>query len=178
VRVPWRTSPASKPAPAWAPFSTGPQVLAGACSAWAPHGVTASFRHPPAPVWGPFHGLQVEICSILDLHRLQGDSLPHHSLHQELQGKTLCSDISGTSSPSFCTDLGCLQSCFSHIVSLLSLHCSFITVFFFLFLQYVITQALPPSLIGWALASSGSILAPAGTGYIRHGGSFSQKPPL
>jgi len=26
------TSPASKPAPAWAPLSTGPQVLAGACS--------------------------------------------------------------------------------------------------------------------------------------------------
>jgi len=26
------TSPASKPAPAWAPLSTGPQVLPGACS--------------------------------------------------------------------------------------------------------------------------------------------------
>jgi len=38
----------------------------------APHGVTASFRHPPALVWGPFHRLQVEICSTMDLHGLQG----------------------------------------------------------------------------------------------------------
>jgi len=67
--------------------------------AWAPHGVTASFRHPPAPVWGPFHGLQVDICSTVDLHALQGDNLPHHGLHHELQGKAPCSDISGTTSP-------------------------------------------------------------------------------
>jgi len=33
------TSPASKPPPAWAPLSTGPQVLAGACSsAGSPQG--------------------------------------------------------------------------------------------------------------------------------------------
>jgi len=31
------TSPASKPAPAWAPFSTGPQVLPGACSSAGLH---------------------------------------------------------------------------------------------------------------------------------------------
>jgi len=55
-------SPASNPALARAPLSMGPQVLAGACSSASPHGVTASFRHPPAPAWGPFHGLQVEIC--------------------------------------------------------------------------------------------------------------------
>jgi len=55
--------------------------------AQAPHRVTASFRHPPAPAWGPFHGLQVGICSTVDLHRLQGDSLPHHGLHHELQGR-------------------------------------------------------------------------------------------
>jgi len=74
--------------------------------AWAPHGVTASFRHPPAPVWGHFHGLQVDICSTVDLHGLQGDNLPHHGLRPELQAKTLCSGIWSTSSPSFFTDLG------------------------------------------------------------------------
>jgi len=36
--------------------------------AQASHRVTASFRHPPAVVWGPFHGLQVEICSTMDRH--------------------------------------------------------------------------------------------------------------
>jgi len=47
--------------------------------AQALHRVTASFRHPPAPAW-VLHRLQVEICSTMDLHGLQGDSLPHHSL--------------------------------------------------------------------------------------------------
>jgi len=55
--------------------------------AWAPHGVAASFRHPPALVWGPpwdaggyllHHGL---------LHGLQRDSLPHHGLLHGLPGK-------------------------------------------------------------------------------------------
>jgi len=41
-------------------------------------------------------------------------------------------------------------------------------------LKYVITAAQPPSLIGLALASDGSILEPAGTDFIRHRGSFSQ----
>jgi len=53
-------------------------------------------------------------------------------------------------------------------------------------LKYVITEALPPLLIALALASGRSILEPAGTGFIRHGGSFSQllhrshpyRPPL
>jgi len=98
--------------------------------AQAPHGVTASFRHPPAPAWGLpraaggdllhheppwtaggqpaspwFHRLQVEICSTMNLHGLQGDSLPHHGLQHGLQGKSLCFVIWSTSSPSFATDL-------------------------------------------------------------------------
>jgi len=73
--------------------------------AQAPHGVTASFRHPPALVWGPFHGLQVDICSAVDLHGLQGDSLPYRGLLHGLQGN-LCSGTWHTSSPSFFTDLG------------------------------------------------------------------------
>jgi len=35
----------------------------------------------------------------VDLHGLQGDNLPHHGLYHELEGKSLCSDIWGTSSP-------------------------------------------------------------------------------
>jgi len=55
----------------------------------------------------------------VDLHGLQGENLPHHGLHHELQGKTLCSGISSTSSPLLVHWLCCLQSCFSHVVSLL-----------------------------------------------------------
>jgi len=76
-----------------------------AAPARAPPGVTASFRHPSALVWGHFHGLQVDLCSTVDLHGLQGGNLPHHGLHHELQRKTLCSGVSSTSSPCF-TDLG------------------------------------------------------------------------
>jgi len=67
--------------------------------AQAPHEITVSFRHPSALAWGPFHRLQVDICYTVDLHGLQGDNLPHHGLHHGLQGKSLCSGISSTSSP-------------------------------------------------------------------------------
>jgi len=49
-------------------------------------------------VGSSFHRLQVDICSTVDLHRLQGDNLPHHGLHHELQGKSLCSNVWSTSS--------------------------------------------------------------------------------
>jgi len=55
--------------------------------AQASHRVTASFRHTSTLVWGPFHELQVDIWSTMDLHGLQVDSLPHHGLHDGLQGK-------------------------------------------------------------------------------------------
>jgi len=45
-------------------------------------------------------------------------------------------------------------------------------------LKYVSTEALSPLLMSLALASSRSVLEPAGTGSVGHGGSFSQKPPL
>ncbi|KAK4820738.1 hypothetical protein QYF61_004419 [Mycteria americana] len=54
---------------------------------------------------GVLHGMQVDICSTMDLHGLQGDSLPHHGLHQGLQGN-LCSGAWSTLSPSFFADLG------------------------------------------------------------------------
>ena len=119
------TSPASKPALAWASLS--PWVhrpCQEPAPAWAHHGVTAFFRHTPALAWGPFHGLQVNICSTMDLHGLQGNNMPHHGLHYGLQGKNLCSGISSTSSPLLIHRPWCLQSCFSHIVSLLSLDCN------------------------------------------------------
>jgi len=45
---------------------------------------------------------------------------------------------------------------------------------FFPLLKYVIPEALPLSLIGLALASSGSVFELAGAGFIRHEGSFLQ----
>jgi len=90
---------------------------------------------------GVLHGLRVDICSTVDLYGLQGDSLPHHGLHHELQGKTLCSRISSTSSLSFFTDLDVCR-----VVSLTSPHSSLLTAVplqFFPLLNYVITEVLP-----------------------------------
>jgi len=100
------TSPVSKPTLVWAPLSMGLQVLGEAYSGMGlPTG-----SQPPSGIhllWGgPFHGLQVDLCCTVDLHGLQGDNLPHHDLHHELQGKALCSAVSSTSSRSFFTDLG------------------------------------------------------------------------
>ena len=139
----------------------------------APHGATVAFRHPPALAWGAFHRLQVDICCTMDLLGLQGDNLPHHGLHHDLEGKTFCSNILNTSSPSFFTDLGVCRFD-SHFISLLS-NCHLTAVLFFLpFVKSIITEALPLFLIALALASSRSVLEPAGTGCIRYGGSFSQ----
>ncbi|KAK4810966.1 hypothetical protein QYF61_014438 [Mycteria americana] len=67
--------------------------------AQALHRVTASFGCIHLLRHGVLHGLQVDICSTVDLHGLQGDSLPHQVLHHGLQGN-LCSGAWSTSSPS------------------------------------------------------------------------------
>jgi len=79
---------------------------------------------------------------------------------------------------SYFTDLGVCRA-----VSLTSSHSSLLSavllqLFFFPLLKHVITEALLPSLIALALASSRSVLELAGTGSIRHGGSFLQNPSL
>jgi len=53
------------------------------------HGVTASFGCIHLLQCGVLHGLQVDICSTVELDGLQGGSLPHQGLHHRLQGKNL-----------------------------------------------------------------------------------------
>jgi len=71
------------------------------------HGLSTASQ-PPLGIHllrrGVLCGLQMEICSTMDVHGLQGDSLPHHGLLHRLQGN-LCSGAWNTSSPSF-TDFG------------------------------------------------------------------------
>ena len=86
------TSPASKPAPAWAPLSTGPWVRRScqeSALAWALCRLHLPSGHIHLLQCGVLHWLQVDICSTVDLHGLQGDSLPHHGLHHGLQGLSL-----------------------------------------------------------------------------------------
>jgi len=60
------------------------------------------------------------------------------------------------------------------MVSLLSLATIDVAQQLFPLLQYIIPEALPQSLMGLALASSGSMLEPAGISSVGHGGSFQQ----
>jgi len=148
----------------------GPQVLPEACcSMGLPQRHSLLRAHPPAPAWGFFHGLQVDICCTVNLHGLQWDSLPHHGLHHRLQGN-LCSGTWSTSSLFF-TDLGVCR-----VVALTYSHSSLqlqLRRFFSPLLQYVDTEALPLSLMGSTLASGGSVLELAGIGSVIRGGSFS-----
>ena len=135
-----------------------------------PHGITASFRHISVPAWS----LPETVSGYLlhcGLHGLQGDSLLHHGLHHGLQGKNLCSGP-GAPPPSLSSLTFVSEELFlSHGLTPLSQRLFHRR--FFPFLKYIITDALS-SLMGSALAISGSILELVGIGSIRHGGSFSQ----
>jgi len=168
------TSPASKPALAWASPSTGLQVLAGAySSAGSPWG--HSFRHPPAPVWDPFHRLLVDICCTVDLHGLQEKNLPHHDLSSQTVRKDSAPASRAPPSPCFFTDLVVCRFV-SFTSSNSSLFAAVSLQFLLPLLKYVVTEVPPPLLIGLALLSGGSVLEPAGTSFIRHGASFWQLP--
>jgi len=62
----------------------------------------------------------------------------------------------------------------SHHLTPLSNSCLTAQFFSLPLLTYVIPEVLPPSLMGSALASGRSVFEPAGTGFIRHRGSFWQ----
>jgi len=141
------TSPASKPAPAWATLSTDPQVLPRSCSC-----ARCPWGHTLLQVWVDPR-LQVDICSTVDFHGLQ---------------RNLCSGAWSTSSPSFFTDLGV-----GIVVSLTYSQPSLpiaapVAQKPFPLLKYVITEVLPL----FALARGGSVLELSDIGSICHRGSF------
>jgi len=114
-----------------------------------PHGVTSPARKP-ALVWAPLSiGPQVLAGACSSVGSPWGHSLLHHSLLHRLQGN-LCSGAWRTSSPTFSAwlFLSCSHSTLPAAVAQQLLP----------FLKHVISEALPPSLMGSALASSESIL--------------------
>ncbi|KAK4810986.1 hypothetical protein QYF61_014458 [Mycteria americana] len=92
----------SSPAPVWGPTHRR-QSSMNFSNVGPSHGL--QFFRNGLLQCGALHGLQVDICSTVNLHGLQGDNLLHHGLHHGLQGN-LCSGTWSTSSPSFFTDLG------------------------------------------------------------------------
>jgi len=189
-------------APAWVP-STGCSPSGTGCSSVGPpqghkfcqqtcsgmgfslHGATGPGRsllqhglsmesQPPSGILllkrKVFHGLQVEICSTMDLHGLQGQNLPHHGLLHGLRGNPAPGALPPPpSSLTLVSAVLVLPRILTRLLSCKMPLCSFSPL-----LKYVITEVLPLSLMGSALASGGSVLEPAGIGFIRHGGSFWQ----
>jgi len=102
-------------------------------------GVSTRSQHPSGIhlLWHRvLHWLQVDICSTLDRHGLQRDSLPHHSLLHGLQGN-LCSSAWSTSSPCLFTDLGvCRVVSLTRILTPLFLSCSAAGFFVFCLPMY------------------------------------------
>ena len=154
------------------------------CSSMGPslHGATDPGRilfqcglpagsQPPLSIhllWcGVLHGMQVDICSTMDLHGLQGHSLPHHGLLHRRNSAL----VPGTPSPPPSSLIFVSAELFSHVFSLLSLAAVLLQVFPPV-LRYVITEVLPLSLMGLALDSSGAVLELAGISSVGHGGSF------
>jgi len=163
----------SAPAPAWGPSHRRQSFMncSSLCAPWGHKfcqktcscmsslrgltGPTRSLLHCGLPIgsqlpmgiqllWrGVLHGMQVVICSTVDLHGLQGHSLPHHGLLHSLQGN-LYSSTWRTSSPSFFTDL--------HVCRVLTplSGCNMPLHIFFFLLNFVIPEALPPSPMGLA----------------------------
>jgi len=144
----------------------GPQVLAGVCfSAGTP--------------WGHSF-LQAYPCSSVgSLPWATGGSLLHcgppRTVGEQPASPWLSSQVAREGSllrhfghlhppPSLLT-LVSAELFLSHCLTRLS-HCRLTRVFFLPLLKYFITKALPLSLIGLALGSSGSILELAGTGFI------------
>jgi len=196
---PWAT--ALHELPQRGSFPQGAVLQEQAAPAWVPHGVTSpasktlrcgllsprvcSSCQEPAPAWGSSQYnsfLQASTCSGVGFIAKATDGYLLHcgppwsaggqpaspwSFNMSCKGKLSAPASQALPPHSLFTHLGVCR-----VVSPLS-SLPFHRCFFFLpLLKYVITEELPQSLIGLALASIGSILEPAGTGSIRYGGRF------
>jgi len=169
------TSPTSKLAPAWAPLSTGLQVLAGACCS---AGLLMGSQ-PSSGICLLWHGVPSTGCRWISAPPwtsmgCRGTTCLTMVFISSCKGRLSAPMFQAPPPPSFFTDLGfCRVISFTLSHSFLSTAVS-LQVFFLLILKYVITEVLPSLLIGLAMGSGGSILEPSGTVFIRHGGSFFQ----
>ena len=104
----------------------------------------------------------MDICSSVDLHGLQGDSVCPYGLHSSLQGES----VLWLAFSSFFTDLGVCKA-----VSLMYSHSSLLEAVaqhFLPFLKYAITEEPSVTLMGSALVSGTSILELSRTRSVQH----------
>jgi len=110
----------------------------------------------PAPARA-LHGLQLDLCSAVDLHGLQGIDLRYHGLILGLLG-TFCSGAWSTSSTSFFSHIGVCRA-----VSLTLSHSRHTaSVQYFLPFLKEVTTEVPPALLTVSATDPVPVLEPAG----------------
>jgi len=128
--------------------------------AWAPHGVNSLLRASPCSSVGPSMGCRWRSAPLWTSMGCRG-SLTHQCLLHRCRGTSTLAPGASPPPPS-------ALALVSAGLFLTSSHsCHLAAAGFFFLLNYVIPEALPPSLMGSALASGGSILEPASIGSIR-----------
>ncbi|XP_049649808.1 uncharacterized protein LOC126035336 [Accipiter gentilis] len=167
------TSPARKPA-LWAPLSTDPQVLPGACSsAGFPRGHSL-LREPTCSGVGSSTGYRWISAPPWTSLDCRGTACLTRVFTTGCRGIFAPAPGASPPPPSSLT----LVSAGLFLLHVLTPHSggSFSLSQLFFLLKNVITEALPLSLIGSALAGGGSVLEPASMGSLslEHRGSFQQ----
>lgn len=125
--------------------------------------VTAYPGHINLLLCGDHHGLQLDLCSTMDLHELQGAVFLPMS-YRSISGLALGASPPPPSSWTL-VPAGLLLSLLSQLL---------MGSIFFSPSQKLISEELPQSLMGLALASRGPVLEPPGMGFVGHWGSFQQ----
>ncbi|KAM9647659.1 uncharacterized protein ACIBXB_011011 [Morphnus guianensis] len=165
------TSPARKPAPL-APLSTDPQVLPGACSsAGFPRGHSL-LREPTCSGVGSSTGCRWISAPLWTSMDCRGTACLTMVFTTGCRGISAPAPGASPPPPSSLT-LVSAGLFLLHVLTPLS-GCRIPLSQLFFLLKNVIPEALPLSLIGSALASSGSVSEPAGMGSLKHRGSFQQ----
>jgi len=167
------TSPASKPAPVWAPLSTG---LAGPARSLLQRGLPTGSQPPSS--------IHLLWCGVPSMGYKWSSAPPWTSM--DCRGTTCLTMVFSTSckgrlsaltfrappTPPSSLTLMSAELFLSHRLTLLSTLPFLLQSFFLPLLKYVITEALPPSLTGLALGSGRPVLEPAGTGFYQTWGKL------
>ena len=165
------TSPARKPAP-WAPVSTDPLVLPGACSsAGFPRGHSL-LREPTCSGVGSSTGCRWISAPPWTSMVCRGTACLTRVFTRGCRGISALAP--GASAPHHSSLILVSAGLFLLHVLTSSLRLLFLSQQLFFLIKYVITEVLPLSLIGSALAGGGSVSEPASIGSVRHRGSFQQ----
>lgn len=149
--------------------------------AWVSHGFTSLSWASTCSGMGLLYELQVDLCTPMVLHGLQGHSCFTMVCIMGCRRIAALAPGAPRPPPPSALTLVSVEFFLSRILTPLFSGHNYICAITFFLLKYVFTEALPPFQLGPALASSPSVLEPPGIGSAdmeEASSSFSQKPSL